>query len=332
MPTRPNLARPHLALPRIVVTRRLPPRVEARLADLFDAQFNPADSLLDADAIIDRVERHRAEGLLICLTERFPAEVIARLPPFVSILSTYSVGTNHIDLAAARAREIVVAYTPEATTEATADLTLLLLLSACRRAHEFQSILRQGQWGAWNAWANLGTDPAGKVLGLVGMGRIGRAVARRAHAFGMAIAYHQRNRLPPALEDGAIFHPTLEGLFRSSHIVSLHTPTTAETLGWINRDSLSWLPDGAIMINAARGDQVVDDHMIEALRSGKLAAAGLDVFAGEPAFDRRYLDLPNVTLLPHIGTSTVETRDRMGFDAIANLQDHFAGREPRWRV
>ncbi|RAU22305.1 D-glycerate dehydrogenase [Paramagnetospirillum kuznetsovii] len=320
------------AKPRLVITRRLPPSVEARAASLFEVLSNPEDSVLTPDQIIERVERHRADALLVCLTDRMDAALIGRLPAGLRIIVTYSVGTNHLDLAAARQRGITLAYTPDATTEATADLAMLLLLSACRRAHEHQAILRSGGWGAWNAWDKLGTDPGGKVLGLVGMGRIGRAVAKRAKGFGMTIAYHQRNRLSPDLEDGAVFHPTLEALFRASRIVSLHTPSTPETMGQINRRSLSWLPDGAILINTARGDQVVDDDLIEALRQGRLAAAGLDVFTGEPDFDRRYLELPNATLLPHIGTSTVETRDQMGFDAIANLDDFFSGRQPRWSV
>ncbi len=318
--------------PRLLVTRRLPPNVEARAACLFDAEFNPADTVLPAAELIERAARHRADALLICITDRLDAEAVAALPGSVRMISTVSVGTNHIDLTAAKARGIVVGYTPDATAEATADLTLLLLLAACRRAHEHQAILRQGRWGAWNAWDNLGTDPEGKVLGLVGMGRIGRAVARRARGFGMTIAYHQRNRLSPDLEDGATYHSDLESLFRSSRIVSLHTPSTPETIGRINRHSLSWLPEGAIFVNTARGDQVVDDDLIAALSSGRLAAAGLDVFAGEPDFDRRYLELPNAYLLPHVGTSTVETRDRMGFDALGNLSAFFAGHEPRWRV
>jgi len=320
------------AKPRIVITRRLPPAVETRAEALFEIERNPTDTVLTSEQVLERAERHRADALLICLSERLDAGVIARLPASLRMISTYSVGTNHIDLAAARARGITVGYTPDATTNATADVAMLLLLAACRRAQEHQATLRSGAWGAWNAWDTLGTDPEGKVLGLVGFGRIGRAVARRARGFGLSIAYHQRHRLSPDLEDGAVFHPTLESLFRASRIVSLHTPSTPETIGQINRDSLSWLPDSAILINTARGDQVVDDHLIEGLRQGRLAAAGLDVFAGEPAFDRRYLDLPNAYLLPHIGTSTVETRDRMGFDALANLEDFFAGRPPRWKV
>lgn len=320
------------AKPRIVLGRRLPARVEAELAERFAPLFNPEDRVLAPDELVARARDHRADGLLVALTDRLPADAIAALPASVRVIATYSVGFNHIDIDAARARGIVVAYCPEATTVATADLAMLLLLSACRRLSAFERELRQGRWGAWTAWKDLGTDPGGKVLGIVGMGRIGQAVAARARAFGMRIAYHQRRRLPPELEGDATFHPTLEGLFRASQMVSLHAPATPETRHLINRESLGWLADGAVLVNTARGDLVDDDALIAALTSGKLAAAGLDVFAGEPNFDQRYLDLPNVTLLPHIGTSTTETRERMGRDTIANLSAVFAGQEPPWRV
>lgn len=318
--------------PRILVTRRLPPRVEALAAERFEARFNPEDKVLSADEIVGRAHEHRADGLLVCLTDRLPAAAIDALPESLRAIATVSVGFDHIDLAAAKAQGIGVTYVPEAVTEATADLALLLLLAACRRAHEYQALMRRGEWAGWTAWKNLGTDPGGKVLGLVGMGRIGRAVAKRARAFGMAIHYHQRHPLASDLEEGAVYHSSLESLFRASAIVSLHTPSTPLTKGFIDARSLAWLPDGAIFINTARGDQVKDDDLIAVLASGRLAAAGLDVFAGEPAFDRRYLDLPNVYLLPHIGTSTAETRDRMGFEAIEDLEAVLAGREPRWRL
>lgn len=321
-----------MSKPRIVVGRRLPPRVEDRVAQLFEPLFNPDDTILSPEALVERARVHRADGLLVTITDRLPGDAITALPDKVRVISTFSVGVNHIDIAAAKARGIVVTYAPEAVTEATADCAMLLLLGACRRAHEYQAQLREGRWTSWSAWKDLGFDPGGKVLGLVGMGRIGRAMAKRAGAFGMNIHYHQRHRLPPELEQGAVYHDKLESLFRASRIISLHTPTTDETRGFINRRSLAWLPDGAVFVNTARGDQVDDDALIEALSSGRLAAAGLDVFAGEPAFDRRYLALPNAFLLPHIGTSTVETRDQMGWDAIANLEAFFAGHEPPWRV
>jgi lactate dehydrogenase-like 2-hydroxyacid dehydrogenase len=318
--------------PRLVVARRLPPRVEEAIAEAFDPLFNAEDRVLEPAELAARATAHQADGLLVTVTDRVPAEAIAALPASLRVIATYSVGFNHIDIDAARARGITVTYTPEATTEATADLALTLLLMTCRRATQYEADLRAGRWGAWTAWKDLGIDPAGKVLGIVGMGRIGHAVAQRARAFGMTIAYHQRRRLPPEQEAGATYQDTLEGLFRTSHIVTLHAPATPETRHLINRQSLSWLPRGAVLINTARGDLVDDDALIEALASGHLAAAGLDVFAGEPRFDRRYLDLPNATLLPHIGTSTVETRDRMGADCIANLKAVFAGSEPPWRV
>jgi lactate dehydrogenase-like 2-hydroxyacid dehydrogenase len=314
------------AKPRIVLGRRLPPRVEEHLARSFEPLFNPEDRVLPPEELVARAHSHRADGMLITLTDRLPAQAIAALPASVRMIATYS------DVEAAKARGITVAYAPEATTEATADLTLLLILAACRRSTQYEAQLRRGDWAAWTAWKDLGTDPGGKVLGLVGMGRIGQAVAKRARGFGMEIHYHQRRRLSPELEAGAIFHPTLESLFRVSRILSLHAPSTPETKGIINGESLSWLPEGAVLVNTARGDLVDDHALIAALGSNRLAAAGLDVFANEPALDRRYLDLPNVTLLPHIGTSTAETRDRMGADSIANLEAFFAGNEPPWRV
>ncbi len=318
--------------PRLVVARRLPPRVEEAIADSFEPLFNPEDHVLEPADLAARAAAHQADGLLVTLTDRLPAEIIAALPASVRVIATYSVGFNHIDIEAAKARGITVTYTPDATTEATADLALTLLLMACRRATQYEAELRAGRWGAWTAWKGLGTDPEAKVLGIVGMGRIGRAVAERARPFGMRIAYHQRRRLPAEQEAGATYHDTLEGLFRASHIVTLHAPATPETRHLINRQSLSWLPRGAVLVNTARGDLVEDDALIEALASGHIAAAGLDVFAGEPNFDKRYLELSNATLLPHIGTSTVETRDRMGADCIANLKAVFAGTEPPWKV
>lgn len=319
-----------MSKPRLVVTRRLPAQVESELAERFELLPNAPDTLLSSADIVERARTHRADALLVTLTERLDADFFAALPDHVRVICTYSVGTNHLDIDAAHAKGVALAFTPEAVTEATADVALLLLLAACRRAHEFQAMLREDRWGAWNAWDNLGWDPGGQVLGLVGMGRIGQAVARRARAFGMDIHYFQRNRLEEALEQGATYHASLQSLFRASRFVSLHTPTTPQTKGFINAESLSWLKPGAIFVNTARGDQVVDDAVIAALKDGTLAAAGLDVFAGEPRFDRRYLDLPNAYLLPHIGTSTEQTRIRMGRDALANLCAFFDNRSMPW--
>ena len=314
--------------PRLVVSRALLPPVRQRLAQAF-----VTDSAEDSGAdLVDRAIAHRADGLLVCITDSVSAEVIAGLPASVRVIATYSVGFNHIDVAAAAARGIVVTHTPEAVTDATADCALLLLLGACRLAHAFQLQMGNGEWRGWSPTGLLGQDPGGKVLGLVGMGRIGRAVAQRARAFGMAVHYHARHRLNSELERGAVHHSSLESLFAAAQMVSLHTPSTPETRGQINARSLAWLPDGAVLVNTARGDQVVDDDLIAALSGGKLAAAGLDVFAGEPDFDRRYLDLPNAFLLPHIGTSTVETRIRMGLDAASDLEAVLAGGNPRWPV
>lgn len=318
------------AKPKIAVTRRLPDAVEARIRTQFDARLNPADRLYKSDELLELAAG--MDGLLICLTEPFPAQLIDRLPASVKIISTFSVGTNHIDVAAAKRRGIVVTNTPQAVTEATADATLLLMLAAARRAHEFQAQMRNGDWKNWVATGMLGTDISGKRLGIIGYGRIGQAVARRARGFGMEIHYHSRNRVSPEAELDAVYHPTLASLLAASQVVSLHSPTTPETRNMINKDTLALLPPGAILVNTARGDQVADDDLIAALASGRLAAAGLDVYNNEPDFDKRYLDLPNVFLTPHIGTSTRETRDHMGFDATANLEAFFAGKEPPFRV
>ena len=319
-----------MSRPVILVTRKLPDRVEARLAELFETRLNPADILHGADDLVRLAEG--CDGLLVCLTDRLDAATLARLPAGLRIVSSFSVGFNHIDIAAAAARGLVVTNTPDAVTQATADLTLLLILAAARRAHEHQAVLRGGGWRIWSAVDKLGTDPSGKRLGILGLGRIGRAVATRARGFGMEIHYHARTRLAPELEAGAVYHPTMRGLCLASQILSLHCPSSAETRHMVDGELLSWLPPGAILINTARGDLVVDDDLIAALGSGRLAAAGLDVFDREPDFDRRYLDLPNAFLLPHIGTSTVEARERMGFEAVDNLEAFFAGREPRYRV
>lgn len=318
--------------PCVIVTRRLTPRVEEALKAKFNAIQNDGDMVWSAAEILALAQQHRPAGLLITLTEPMNAELIAALPDSVRVIATYSVGINHIDIEAAKARGIIVAYASEATTTATADLAMLLILAACRRLHPFESQLRSGQWGSWSAWRDLGTDPGCNILGVLGMGRIGQAVAHRARAFGMTIHYHQRRRLDHAQENGAVYHDTVEGLFRASSVITLHAPSTPQTHKLINRESLSWLAPGSLLVNTARGDLVDDDALIAALKSGHLAGAGLDVFAGEPNFDRRYLDIPNATLLPHIGTSTTESRDRMGFDSIANLEAVFAGQEPPFRV
>jgi glyoxylate reductase len=310
--------------PRLLVTRRLPEAVEARIRRDHDAVLNEDDRGLGPDDLV-RLARD-VDGVLTCSTERWPAEVIERLPDRVRVIASYSVGHEHLDLAACRRRGIVATNTPDVLTEATADVALLCLLGAARRAWEAQAMLREGRWGRWVSTELLGLDLRGRNLGIVGMGRIGRATARRARGFGLNIHYHNRHPLPEDEAAGAVYHATLDELLPRCHFLSLHAPGGAETRHLLDARAIELLPPGAVVVNTARGTLIDDDALIEALRSGRLFAAGLDVFAGEPNIHPGYHDLPNCFLLPHVGSATVETRDAMGFRALDNLDAFFAGR------
>ena len=316
--------------PRILLTRRYPARVEAALAELFETVENPEDRRLSADEII--AQAAGCDGLLVCPTERMTAQVINALPESVRIIATFSVGYDHIDLEAARARGIVVTHTPEVLTDATADVAMLLLLGAARGAYWGERMVREGRWGAWAPTHPLGIDVSGRRLGIIGMGRIGRALAKRARAFDMEIHYHNRRRLPPELEGDAIWHETLEEMLPLCDFLSLNCASTPETRGILNTETIALLPKGAVVINTARGDLVEDDALIAALQSGHVAAAGLDVFNNEPDIDPRYRELENVFLLPHLGSATPRTREAMGFRALDNLRAFFEGREPPDRL
>ena len=310
--------------PVVFVTRRLPGAVEARADRDYDCRWNETDAVLGADDLIEGAAGVR--GILTCSTERWNREVIEALPDEVEIIATFSVGFDHIDAAAAEAKGIIVTNTPDVLTEATADIAMLCLLGASRRVHEAQAMLREGRWERWNPSELLGPGLQGKNLGIVGMGRIGRAFATRARAFGLNIHYHNRSRLAPEQEAGATYHEALSTMLPEVKFLSLNCPATAENADMLNETTLGLLPKGAVVVNTARGALIDDDALIAALKSGHVAAAGLDVFKNEPAFDRRYLELPNAFLLPHIGSSTIETRDGMGFRCLDNLDAHFSGR------
>ena len=316
--------------PVILVTRKLPDAVEARLKSDYEAILNPDDALYSKDELIERVKG--AQGILPCHTEKFDSDMIAQLPNDVKIIANFSVGVDHCDLAAAKDKGIVVTNTPDVLSDATAEIAILLLLGAARRAGEGETLVRTRTWKDWSPSFMVGVQVTGKRLGIVGMGRVGQMVARRAKCFGMEIHYHNRSRLAPDLEDGAIYHNNLEDMLPLCQFLSLNCPNTPETAGMLNAGVISQLPDGAVVINTARGGVVDDDALIGALASGKLAAAGLDVFNNEPDIHTGYRDLKNTFLLPHIGSATVETRDAMGFRALDNLDAYFAGREPGDRV
>ena len=318
------------ARPKVFATRNVPTAVAARLHRDYAAQVHTEDTPLDAEAILAGAQG--ADALIVTPPDKITAEVIARLPESIRAIGCFSVGTNHVDLEAAKARGLIVTNTPGVLTEATADIALLLILGAARRGYEGQRMLRTGTWTGWTPTQLLGVELGGKRLGVLGMGRIGQAVAQRARAFGMVVHYHNRRRLDPESEAGAVYHDTPEDLLAVSDILSLHFPATPETRRFLNAERLARLPEGAIVVNTARGDVVDDDALIAALKHGRLFAAGLDVFAGEPDIHPGYYDLDNAYLLPHLGSATVETRNAMGFMVLDNLDAVFAGTPPPNRV
>lgn len=316
--------------PIVVVTRKLPQAVEDRLRRDYDPRFNDEDRLYTTDELIERAEG--AEGILACHTEHLSADVIARLPDSVRVIANFSVGVDHVDLAAAKVRDIIVTNTPDVLTDATAELTMLLMLGAARRASEGEQLVRSGRWESWSPSFMVGIQVTGKRLGIIGIGRVGQVTARRARGLDMSIHYHNRRRLPADHEAGATFYGTVDELLPYCDFLALHCPATSDTQGLLDARRIALLPDGAIIVNAARGSIIDEAALIEALRSGKLAAAGLDVYNNEPNIDPAFRTLRNTFLMPHIGSATRETRDAMGFRALDNLDAIFAQREPRDRL
>lgn len=316
--------------PSILVTRKLPDAVEARLQRDYEPVLNPTDRLYSSDEILEIAEK--VDGILPCHTEKFTAEVIARLPQRVKIIANFSVGYDHVDITAAQKRGLVVTNTPDVLSDATAELTIMLMLGAARRASEGEQLVRSKQWKDWSPSFMVGVQMTGKRLGIVGFGRVGQVVAKRARGFGMDIHYHNRSRVAPDLEEGAVYYPTIDELMPHCDFLALHCVASPETDGLLNRQRIAALPDRAIVVNASRGTVIDDEALIEALKSGKLYAAGLDVFNNEPDINPAYRELTNVFLMPHIGSATKETRDGMGFRALDNLDAFFSGNEPEDRV
>ena len=316
--------------PVVLVTRKLPAAVEARLLRDYQPILNPDDELYDTARILAKAAG--VDAILPCHTEKFTAEVINRLPGQVKIIANFSVGYDHVDIAAAKNRGLVVTNTPDVLSDATAELTIMLMLGAARRASEGERLVRARKWRDWSPSFMVGVQMTGKRLGIIGYGRVGQVVARRARAFAMEIHYHNRRRVEPALEEGAIYHPSPEELLPHCDFLALHCVSSPETVKLLNAARIALLPDGAIVVNASRGVVVDDDALIAALKSGKLYAAGLDVFNNEPDIHPEYRQLDNVFLLPHIGSATRETRDAMGYRALDNLDAYFAGRQPQDRV
>jgi hydroxypyruvate reductase len=318
--------------PRLIVSRQMPRAVGERIRDEFDCPV-PQGEDLDTATALRLLAETRADALLFTSHLKLTAEVIAALPAHVRVAATCSVGFDHIDLAAAKARGLPVTNTPEVLNECTADLAFMLLLNACRRGAEYAAVMRRGWRQGFGMGEMLGVRAWGKTLGILGMGGIGRAMAARARGFGMRVLYCNRSRLPPELEQGATYHADFEAMLPHCDILSLHAPSGPATAGIMNARRFGLMKPGAVFVNAARGALVVEDALIEALRSGRLFAAGLDVFHNEPAYDLRIAELPNVFLTPHMGSATVETRNAMGFRALDNIQAVLSGRpaiDPLW--
>lgn len=317
--------------PTILVGRKLPDAVEARLQRDYDAILNPDDKLYTSEELIELSAK--ADAILPCHSEHFTAAVIEKLSPRVKAIANFSVGYDHVDTEAAKKKGIIVTNTPDVLSDATAEIAILLMLGAARRASEGDRLVRSKAWKDWSPAFMVGTQTTGKRFGVIGMGRVGQVAAKRARGFDMEIHYYNRKRLSPELEQGATFHENVDDLLANADVLSIHCPATPETKGLLNADKIARLPDGAIVVNTSRGAVVDDDALIQALKSGKLAAAGLDVFNGEPAdIHPGYRELDNVFLLPHIGSATKDTRDAMGFRALDNLDAIFAGKEPGDRV
>ena len=314
----------------VVVTRKLPEAVEARVARDYEGRFNPMDTLYSAEELIALCEG--ARFIMPCHTEKLTAEVIARLPESLQAICNFSVGYDHVDVAAAKAKGLIVTNTPDVLSDATAEIAMLLMLGAARRASEGERLVRSRGWKDWSPAFMVGRQVTGKRIGIVGMGRVGQVFAERARGFDMEVHYHNRSRLAPESEQGAIFHARLEDMLPKVDYLSLHCPATPDTKGLLNATRLALLSPGAIVVNTARGALVDDAALIAALKSGHIAAAGLDVFNDEPGAPDGYLGLDNVFLLPHIGSATRETRDAMGFRALDNIDAIAAGREPKDRV
>ncbi len=314
--------------PRVIVTRELPDAVADRMTALFDARLSRGDARMTTDELVAAVAE--CDVLVPTVTDVIDADLIARAGPRLRLIANFGAGVNHIDLAAARARDIIVTNTPGVLTEDTADMTMALIVSVPRRLAEGEKLVRSGEWKGWSPGGMLGHRIGGKALGIVGMGRIGQAVARRARAFGLSIHYHNRRRLPRSIEDelGATWHPDLDEMLAIADIVTIHTPLNADSRDLIDRRRIGLMRPHVYLINASRGGIVDEEAMVDALEGGRLAGAGLDVWRHEPRIDPRLLALPNVVMIPHMGSATLEGRVASGEKVIANIRMWADGHRP----
>jgi glyoxylate reductase len=304
------------------------PSVEARMCELFDTSLNDTDVPLSREALVEAMRD--CDVLVPTVTDRIDAGMIESAGENLRLVASFGAGTEHIDLAAAAKRRIMVTNTPGVFTDDTADLAMAMIIGVPRRVREGTQLVRRGEWTGWAPSGLLGRRLGGKVLGIVGMGRIGQAVAHRARAFGLETIYHNRKALPGAVESmlGARFVPDLDDMVREADILTLHCPLTRKTRGLIDAERIEAMKPGSSIINTARGELIDIDALVAALESGHLAGAGLDVYPNEPNVDQRLLDHPNVMTLPHIGSATAEGREASGEKVIANIRFWADGHRP----
>jgi lactate dehydrogenase-like 2-hydroxyacid dehydrogenase len=313
--------------PSLWITRRLSDATLARASRDYDVFINQADGLsTDADIV---EMSSKVDAIIPCHSEHFSKGLVEQLNSRVKIIANHSVGVDHCDLTALKTKNITVTNTPDVLSDATAEIAMLLMLGAARRAVEGDTLVRSGSWDFWSPSFMVGKQVSGARIGIIGMGRVGQVMARRARGFDMEVHYFNRKPLSAELEHGAIFHPTVESLLKVSDFLSLHCPATPETEKIINSDTLALLPDGAVLINTARGALIDETALLTAIQSGKLSAVGLDCFLNEPGGNPEFAAHKNIFMLPHIGSATTQTRDAMGFRALDNLDAFFSGMIPQ---
>lgn len=312
----------------VVVTRRLPQEIEARLSELFNVQLNASDEKMSRAALEEAVAR--ADVLVPCVTDPIDAALIDKAGPGLKLIANFGAGVDHIDVQAAHARAIMVTNTPGVVTEDTADMTMALILSVARRIPEGMNAMQEGAWGGWAPTAFMGRSLSGKLLGVLGMGRIGQAVARRARAFGMDVMYHNRRRLHPTIEDQleAAYRESLDQMLARVDFLAVTCPHTPATFHLINERRLKLMKPTAVIVNTSRGEVIDENALTRALRAGEIAGAGLDVFERGHEVNPRLRVQPNVVLLPHMGSATVEGRAQMGHAVILNIQTFADGHRP----
>ena len=318
--------------PLVVVTRKLPDAIETRMMELFEARLNLVDRPMTKSELIEAVKE--ADVLVPTITDRIDAAILSQAGPDLKLIANFGTGVDHIDLASARQRSIIVTNTPGVLTEDTADMTMALILAVPRRLAEGERLMRAGHWHGWSPTFMLGHRIWGKRLGVIGMGRIGQEVARRAKAFGMSIHYHSRKRVHPELEAEleATYWESLDQMLARMDVITVHCPHTPATFHLLSARRLKLMPAHAYLINTARGEIVDENALTRMLGRGELAGAGLDVFEHEPAVNPKLLELDNVVLLPHLGSATLEGRIDMGEKVIINIKTFADGHSPPDRV